>query len=220
MKTILTIALMLFLSITASAQQEKITFGISGGMNWSTLRGSDIDSLSTGGASKGSISAVIGITLDNKTTKHFGLKHELFYSRRLTTVEMNDAINPIFTSSLRRQYLDLFPASPTFYYKGFQLYAGPYLGILLNASIQRKDDDGNLYTDKTFFGSSESSGGYSQKMDAGIVMGLNYELPNGLNFGARCIRGFVPLIENANTQEEQWKIYNQSFFVTMGYKFQ
>lgn len=55
-------------------------------------------------------------------------------------------------------------------------------------------------------------------MDAGFVTGINYEFSNGFNLGARYIRGFVPLIENANTKQ-QWKIYNESIFVTIGYAF-
>lgn len=53
-------------------------------------------------------------------------------------------------------------------------------------------------------------------MDAGFV--TNYEFSNGFNLGARYIHGFVPLIENVNTKQ-QWKIYNENFFVTIGYTF-
>lgn len=134
------------------------------------------------------------------------------------TIQIDDGINPIFASKLKRQSIDLFPASPSFYYKGLQVYAGPYVGILLNASIQRKDANGNLYTDKSFYGNGETQSNYSQKIDAGFVAGLNYELPNGINIGGKFIRGFIPLIENANTKQ-QWKIYNESFFVTVGYAF-
>ncbi len=217
MKQILTIALLYFFTSTMCAQHEGIAFGISGGLNWSSLCGRDLDNLSNEGGSRALTGLTIGIILNNKMAMHFGLKHELFYSKRFTSVQMADNINPVFSSKLKRQYIDIFPASPTFYYKGIQLYAGPYVGILWDASIQRKDENGNLYTDKSFFGNSENPSNYSQKMDAGIVTGINYELPNGLNLGARFIRGFVPLIENANTQEPQLKIYNRSFFVTIGY---
>lgn len=218
MKNIYTMCMMLFFILKISAQQEGLTFGIIGGANWTLLNGRDIDSLSIGGASEGLRGQSIGISLDNKISDHFGLKHELFYSRQLVTLQINDSINEIFKSKLKRQYIELFPASPTFYYKGIQLYAGPYIGILLNASIQRKDADGNLYTDTSFYGDGQALSEYSQKMDAGFVAGLNYEFSNGFNLGARYMRGFVPLIENANTKE-QWKIYNESFFVTIGYNF-
>ncbi|SNR63768.1 outer membrane beta-barrel protein [Flavobacterium sp. ov086] len=218
MKNTYTIFFMLFFILKISAQQEGLTFGISGGLNSAYLTGKNIDNLSNDGYQKSTIGQTIGITLDNKTSKYFGLKHELFYSRRFMTIKINDGINPEFTSKFKRQYIDIFPASPCFYYKGFQVYAGPYLGVLLNASVQHKDTNGNTYTDKSIYGTGEAPSNYSQKMDAGFVAGLNYELPNGINIGGRFIRGFVPLIENANTKQ-QWKIYNESFFVTIGYTF-
>lgn len=218
MKNIYTLCLLLFFIAKINAQQEGLTFGFSAGTNWSSLNGRDIDSLSNSGSPKSLTGQSIGITLDNKISKYFGLRHEIFYSRRSMTIHISDTSNSAFKSKFKRQYIDLFPASPTFYYKGFQLYAGPYVAILLNASIQRKDTQGNLYTDKSFYGTGEALSKYSQKMDAGFVTGLNYEFSNGLNFGARYIRGFVPLIENANTKK-QWKIYNESFFITIGYTF-
>ncbi|MEA9414839.1 outer membrane beta-barrel protein [Flavobacterium sp. PL02] len=218
MKNTYTICIMLFFILKISAQQGGLTFGISGSINWTSLTGRDIDSLSNDGSQKSLIGQSIGITLDNKTSKYFGLKHELFYSQRIMSIKIDDGINPEFSSKFKRQYIDIFPVSPTLYYKGLQVYAGPYLGILLNASIQRKGADGNLYTDKSMYGSGEASSNYSQKMDAGFVAGLNYEFKNGINLGGRFIRGFVPIIENANTKQ-QWKIYNESFFVTIGYSF-
>jgi len=218
MKNTFIIFFLLFFVLKTSAQQGELTFGISAGINRSSLNGSDIDSLSTGGSSKSLNGTLIGITVDNKIAKHFGLKHELFYSQRFMILQLNDNINGNFSSKLKRQYIELFPVSPAFYYKGIQVYAGPYVGILINASMQRKDANGNLYTDKSFYGIGEAPSRYSQKMDAGFVTGINYEFSNGFNLGARYIRGFVPLIENANTKP-QWKIYNESFFVTIGYTF-
>jgi hypothetical protein len=218
MKKIYTLCLLFFFMAKINAQQEGLTFGLTGGANGSSLIGRDIDSLSNGGSPKSLNGQSIGITLDNKTSKYFGFRHEIFYSRPSITIRISDTINDIFKSKLKRQYIDLFPASPTFYYKGFQFYAGPYIGLLLNASLQRKDAQGNLYTDKSFYGTGEALSKYSQKMDAGFVSGLNYEFSNSFNLGARYIRGFVPLIENANTKQ-QWKIYNESFFVTIGYTF-
>lgn len=218
MKNTHTICLMLFFMLKMSAQQEGLTFGISGGINRTSLTGKNTDNFSNNGAQKSAIGQTIGITLDNKTSEYFGLKHELFYSRQLITIKIDDEINPEFSSQFKRQYIDLFPVSPSFYCKGIQLYAGPYLGLLLNASLQRKDADGNTFTDKLIYGNGQSSENYSQKMDAGFVAGINYEFPNGIHIGTRFIRGFVPIFENANTQQ-QWKIYNESFFVTLGYTF-
>lgn len=218
MKNTFLIFFLLCFLLKVNAQQTGLTFGIRGGLNGSLLNGQNIDSLSTGGAPKSLTGQTIGITLDNKISKYFGLKHEVFYSRKLMSLQLNDTLNGDYKSKLKRQYIELFPVSPAFYYKGIQLFAGPYIGILLNASIQHKDADGKLYTDRSFYGNGTAPSQYSQKMDAGFVTGINYEFSNGFNLGGRYIRGFVPLIENANTKE-QWKIYNDSFFITIGYNF-
>ncbi|GIQ60592.1 hypothetical protein Flavo103_37280 [Flavobacterium collinsii] len=218
MKKTYTIYLIFLFTMQISAQQEGITFGINAGTNWSLLKGKDIDSLSNNGVSKSLNGLTIGITLDNKISPYFGLKHEFFYSRKQTALQIADTLNGGFASRLKRQYIDLFPISPAFYYKGLQVYVGPYIGFLLNASVQRKDADGNLYTDTAFYGTGKASNSYSQKMDAGFVTGLTYEFPNGLTLGARYLHGFVPLIENAATIP-QWKIYNENFLITLGYNF-
>lgn len=218
MKKIYIILFLLCSLLKVNAQETGLTFGISAGINGSSLNGQNVDSLSTGGAPKSLTGQTIGITLDNKISKYFGLKHEVFYSRKLMSLQLNDTINGDYKSKFKRQYIELFPVSPAFYYKGIQLFAGPYIGILLNASLQRKDADGNLYTDTSLYGNGTTPSKYSQKMDAGFTAGLNYEFSNGIRLGGRYIKGFVPLIENANTKP-QWKIYNESFFVTIGYTF-
>jgi len=217
MKKIITIGLMLFCSIISKAQ-EGLDFGIKGGLNWSSLKGKDVGNLSNGGEANGLSGQMIGFTLNNKLSAGFWLKHEVFYSRRLMAIQLDDAVHPIFKSELKRAYIDLFPATPTYHYQRFQCYAGPYIEMLLNASVQRKDENGNLYTDKSFFGASDIKGNYSQKFDAGLVIGVEYELPAGINIGARFMRGFVPLIEDS-ALKDQWRIYNQSLGFTIGYSF-
>ncbi len=217
MKQIIIIASILLLSnATVKAQQDGISFGIKAGINWSGLKGRDVDSFSSGGPARQKAGWTVGITLNNKMSRHFWLKHEIYYSRRLTTVQIDDDVHPPFSSQFTRGYIDLFPATPVFHYKGFQVYAGPYLGTLVSASVQRKDANGNLYTDKSLFGHAETSSEYSQKFDAGIVAGIEYELPIGINLGARFVRGFVPLIEDPGTQH-QWRIHNQGITLTIGY---
>lgn len=217
MKKIITIGLMLFCSIISKAQ-DGLDFGIKGGLNWSYLKGKDIGNLSNGGEARELSGQMIGFTVNNKLSSGFWLKHEVFYSRRLMTIQLDDAIHPIFRSELKRGYIDLFPATPTYHYQRFQLYSGPYIEMLLNASVQRKDENGNLYTDKSFFGASDVKGNYSQKFDAGLVIGAEYEFPFGINIGARFMRGFVPLIEDS-ALKDQWRIYNQSLAFTIGYSF-
>ena len=53
-------------------------------------------------------------------------------------------------------YVDLMPASLTFHGMGFQLYAGPYVSALLNANVQRMDENGRMFKDKVFMATPEN----------------------------------------------------------------
>lgn len=198
------------------AQNERFTFGIKGGMDWTGLSGKDISKFSNGGNYESLSGQNIGISLNNKLSKYIYLKHELFYARRFLNIKMNDGGNPVFSSNIKRKYLDLFPANITYRIKGFQVYAGPYLGFLLSASIQRKDTLGNLFIDKSFYSESGTFNTHAQKMDAGFIAGIEYEFKIGLNIGVHYIRGFVPLIKSTT---QHYQIFNQYAGITVGYSF-
>jgi hypothetical protein len=216
MKQLLTISILL-LTITQAGAQS-ITPAVEAGFTFGRLTGRDIDSLSNGGPSQSLKGLELGFTLHNKITKHFSLRHSLFYSNHNTPIRIDDGLHPVFKSKLRRQYLTLFPASPAWQWGKFQVYGGPYIGVLLSASLQRKDSNGNLYTDKSFFGDPATMSNYSQKFDAGLEAGVAYTLTKSLYINARLVRGFVPLIEDASKQP-QWRIYNYNLIFTIGYQF-
>ncbi|MCW3464147.1 porin family protein [Chitinophaga nivalis] len=218
MKYIITCSLCLLLHITVRAQQSNLSFGIKAGINQAGLTGGMIDSLSTGGATSKQTGIQIGVSLNHQFSKYCWLKQELFYSLRRVQLQLADDTHPAYNSPFRRQSIDLFPASPTFHYKGFQVFAGPFISMLLTASLQRRDDNGNTYTDKSLYGTATADNKYSHKFDAGLAAGLEYEFPLGINIGVRYMRGFVPIIENAAAQQ-QWQIFNQTAAFTVGYSF-
>ena len=91
----------------------------------------------------------------------------------------------------------------------------PTVSALINASTQRKGSDGKTYTDKTIFGDGASAGGYRSKLDAGIVTDAEYGFKNGFCIAVCYRRGFIPIIENTNAQQ-QWRIYNQHIALSVG----
>lgn len=104
--------------------------------------------------------------------------------------------------------------------------AGPYVGMLIKSSYQY-DSLGKLYTNSSIFGSVSALNSYRQKIDAGIVVGAEYEFKWGISIGVRYTKGFVPLFENAAalvvnpsgpTLPSQ-KIYNESLSISIGYSF-
>jgi hypothetical protein len=125
-------------------------------------------------------------------------------------------------------YLDLFPFSPTFHIKGFQLYAGPYVSLLANAIILRKDENGNEYNDHSIFGTPnnfEDEQKYLQKFDFGVHAGIEYQFRFDLHLGAKYMHGFTDIFQYANsytledTKTDAIKIFNQGFLFSIGYSF-
>lgn len=124
-----------------------------------------------------------------------------------------------YASRLRVQYLNVYPANFTFVSKQIQVYAGPYLGMALSASIQYKDTSGQLRTDPSVFGNAQTLSGYVSKIDAGLCVGIDYAVKSRWTIGLRLQRGVIPIWrENTLSQNGQAKVYNQSGLLNIGYQ--
>lgn len=206
----------------------KVTWGIKAGINSFDLYGKEIDYIFADDKTTAEQGFNIGAFANTRLGKYFGLNHEIEFNQRNTGVQLTDAVNGDYASKLKRQYIDLVPVNLTFHFYGLQIYAGPYLSALLNANVNRKDDDGNYFKDKSIFGDSandESESLYLQKFDFGINTGIEYQFGMGLSIGARYIHGFTDLFQYANsygnedTKNNNIKIYNKGLMVSLGYAF-
>jgi len=223
MRRILIILIALVVSFSQARAQKAFVpgitlIGIKGGFTTSTIWGSNTgDSLSNGGAAKSKSGFNLGIGANSMIGKYFWLKHEVFLIKKGSVLSINDGVNPTYKSNLNLLYFDIYPCSPTFHYKGLQLFVGPYLGALTKASIQRENSSGSLYTDKSIYGTTTAFKHYTQRVDLGFVAGLEYEFSNGLNISVRYVRGFVPILEEPLIQLHQLRIYNKSLSFSIGY---
>lgn len=205
-----------------------VTWGLKAGWNYSNLYGKDIDYMFADSKTEYQSGFHAGIYVDTRISKHFGLKHELLFSQKRIGVSLTDTIYGDYTSKLTMSYLDLMPASFTFYAGGFQLYAGPYVSALLNANVQRRDENGKIYKDKSIFGNpgnDETETRYLQKFDFGANLGLAYRFGFGLSVGARYTHGFTDIFQYANSytngaiKTNNIKIYNRGWMISIGYAF-
>lgn len=201
-----------------SIEPGKLSFGLKAGYSRFTIAGAGVNEFSTGGKPT-SLSGgyYLGIELSTKISQHWGFKHELSLLQKGGVLKMEEEAYPDFDSKYRNVYLDIAPFNLTFQMEGLQFFLGPYAGVLLSSSIQRKNESGEIYTDKSIFGDAKQTGDYTQKLDAGLLTGLGYEFKNGINIQAKYTQGLVPLIEHTERNEGQWKIYNRGFSVTLGY---
>jgi hypothetical protein len=207
-----------------------VTFGLKIGYTHGNFYGNEIDYLFAEGTTNWISGFHAGMLVNSKVNKYFWLKHELIFSQRGAVVTLFDSLTGNYSSKLKTYYLDLYPLNPTFHYKGFQLYGGPYISLLTHANIQRKNENGVLFNDTSIFGDAANSEAddenkYLQKFDFGMNFGIEYQFPFGFFIGAKYNHGFTDIFQYANsytngdTKTDNIKIYNRAFWVSVGYSF-
>lgn len=235
MKYKLTLILVIFFAVAFAQHQDtafpfvngRTTFGIKIGLTQSNVYGKDVDVLSASGQATALNGFQVGITANSMIGKYVWLKHELLYTQKGAGLTMNDSINGSYKSILKTGYLDLFPINVAFHFKGLQLYAGPYVSVLVNAVIQRKNSAGVVYNDKSIYGDGtqfEDKGKYLQKLDYGLNAGIEYEFKFGLNAGIRLVRGYAELVQYANSHtfhdsKTSFDVHNTNLNFSIGYSF-
>jgi hypothetical protein len=125
-------------------------------------------------------------------SEKFGVQPEVLYSgqgykQNGGTLSVNYITVPVL---LRLNFTDL-----------FSIHAGPQIGVL--ASAKAKYD-----------GESEDMKEFLKGTDIGVAAGLGIDLPMGLNFGFRFVKGFTNI--NDVSDDVKYKNYNLQF--SAGYK--
>ena len=223
MKNKLLLVLLIFGCGTRLLAQGETTVGIKAGFTSAKMTGPDISQLATGGSPSPLNGFHFGLYVNSKTSRYFWIKSEVLTIQKGAQLPIKDKWGQQYTGAFKGQYIDVYPFSPTLHYKGLQLLAGPYVGMLLSASQQQKDSLGIWHNNSSIFGTAPALSNYRQKIDAGFVLGLEFEFKNGISIGGRYTRGFVPVIENAaaipakNAPElPQQKVYNTTLNISLG----
>lgn len=220
-KKIILLVTFLFITTNLLVAQKNIRkpFSIKAGYQQSDLRGAALEGLSQNGETSVLNSFMIGAEYNSQLSRFFSLKHELNFNINGANVMLKDEVTQTnYESKLEMHSIELQPLNFTFRLVGFQLYAGPYVSSLVNASIARLDNEGNKYKDRSIFGKPDEETEdkrYLQKIDFGVTTGILYEFNNIASIGVRWNRGVVPIFDNAAYQETI-KIYKNSFGVVLG----
>lgn len=193
-------------------------FTIKAGYLQTDLRGADLDLFSFDGKTKSSDGFMVGIEYNSEISRFISLKHELNFKSHGAEIQLNDNVNGTYSSTLKMNSLELQPFNVAFRYKFIQLYAGPYASALINASITRKDKNGNNCKDTSIFGKpyeETEQNKYLQKMDFGATAGVLVEFNKTVSIGIRYNHGLVPIFDNT-TELQTIRIYNQGWGITLG----
>jgi len=197
MKKITLIAFVLFIGVQSSQAQVKVSPGLRGGLNISTLTNIDDNNSKT--------DFYVGGLVNIKFNKYFSLQPEITYSRQ------GDEGREYFGNGNNYRYVNYelnyitlgAVAKFNFKGKGFHVLAGPSLDLKVDDNYQNSNPEG---------------------FDLAIVGGVGYTLPNGLTFEARIKQGLVDIYGyNGIDYDDDYYyndvILNQVFQIGISYTF-
>jgi len=196
MKKITLIAFVLFIGIQSSQSQVRVSPGLRGGLNVSTLTNIDDNNSKT--------DFYVGGLVNIKFNKFFSLQPEITYSRQ------GDEGREYFGNGNNYRYVKYelnyitlgAVAKFNFNGGGFHLLAGPSLDLKV----------GDNYINSN-----------PEDFDLAIVGGIGYTLPNGLTFEARIKQGLVDIYGYDYYDNDGYytndAILNQVFQIGISYTF-
>lgn len=203
---------------TALAQQAN--FGIKAGGNYATLTGNEV------GETDYLFGFHLGLVAEYQLTPKFALQPELLYSLEGAESSIDMQLDEFFLKSdqeLKLGYINL-PVMAKFYATdALSLQAGPQIGYLVSAKNKynistnfEEDMDMNM-------SGTEDVLEELKKLSFGLNFGLGYELNQNLFLQARYHLGLSDISDYEDQDEEIEmefeKIKNQSFQLSLGYKF-
>lgn len=168
MRKITLIALLLFIGLATSQAQVRVSPGIRGGLNLSTLTNIDDNSMKS--------DFYVGGLVEIKFNKYFTLQPELTYSRQGSEGrEYYYDTDSFENTTYELNYVTIGAVAKfNFGGQGFHILAGPSVDIKTSDNFGRYGYD-PIDTDFAFTG------------------GIGYSLPNGLTFEARFKQGLIDI---------------------------
>ncbi|WP_235954727.1 porin family protein [Cyclobacterium salsum] len=177
-----------------TSQKMDSGFGIRGGASFFNWGGEDI----TGNDYTNRTGFHAGVYGNSFIGDRFSVEPGLYYSVKGT--QNDDMVN----SRAVLNYLDAPILFRLYATDGVNLFLGPQASLLLGSSFEA-DALGNTYGWET---------DAINDFDAGVVVGLGYNPPKGLNFQASYDFGLVPVFEDSDAN-----VYNRGFKVSVGISF-
>lgn len=200
-----------FFAIGLTGYSQSLDYGVKGGMNFSTLRGSDIED------AEGKIGFHIGAFGKYQISEKFYLQAEVLYSQSgAKGSEKENGVN--YENSFNFSYINVPIMAKYYFTEGFSAEAGPYFGFLVSSKMKEEANvDGVKVKAETDIKK------YTEGLDFGLGFGIAYDLKNGLNFGVRYNLGLSDVLKlGESTGSGIMKKYdakNSFTQISVGYKF-
>ncbi|MBQ0733071.1 porin family protein [Aquimarina celericrescens] len=173
-------------SHVSNAQVEDFEIGIKLGLNIADVRGDEVDDLDP------RTSIHIGLAAEIPINEYIGLQPELLYSFQGFSAE---SLEPNFQEeNLKLDYIYL-PVMVKYYpfyvVPGFSIEAGPQVGFLTSAILERK----NVFEGGVTETSDVDYEDFISSVDVAINIGLGYQFEMGAFFQARYNIGVTDIVE-------------------------
>ena len=199
------LALILLVLIANTTVAQKSYFGLRLGVANPNYLGSDFNDVKTSTSIKPVWTPTLGFYVNSLVNDYFWIKTEFNYVNRGYTHEQ-------MGQTLRTNYycIDVYPVTPTFHFKGAQLFAGPSISLIV---ASQKD---SIIAGQVKKISDNKMDGLN-RYDVGVMAGIEYEFNFGLNLGVRMTHGFTSVYEKNATTNVQTQWFNQTYLFTVGY---
>jgi hypothetical protein len=191
--------------IANTAMAQKAYFGFRVGAANPNYYGGDFKDAKNSSSIKPIWTPTVGFYVNSVVNDYFWIKTEFNYVNRGYTHEQ-------LGQTLQTNYycIDVYPVTPTFHFKGAQLFAGPSVSLIV---ASQKD---SIIAGQVKKISDNKMDGLN-RYDLGIMAGFEYEFNFGLNLGVRMTHGFTSVYEKNSTTNVQTQWFNQTYLFTVGY---
>ncbi len=211
-KLLMIIAIVLF-GFTDVNGQDKMEFGIKGGVNLSDITGDGVESFD------GRKCFHFGVVMEIPISKKLSFQSELLYSCQgsdyggIVDSSIDEPTTVIrkastYDGTIKVDYLNVPLLAKYYIVEGLHAEVGPQVGFLLSAKNEYESD---------FDSGEDDIKDYVKGIDFGIDFGLGYKLDNGINFGARYNLGLTDSNDDPDLVNVTYK--NSVIQFSLGYFF-
>ncbi|SHJ10624.1 porin family protein [Aquimarina spongiae] len=201
MKKITVLLAFMLCTTLANAQQDtdnKVQFGARGGVNFSTITGSDFED------PKSRTSFYAGLVAEAFIAEKFSLQAEAFYSGQGFDIEETSFAGVTVTPSAEFQvdYIQVPLLAKIYLIEGLNVHAGPQFGFKINEEVDTDPtgDGGDFDTDQI------------KDFDFQLAAGAEFKLTSGFFIQARYSYGFSEVVEDSDA-------HNSVFSAGIGFMF-
>lgn len=186
--------LMILMMFSIHMKAQEVSFGLKGGVNYSSGSKGDFDNQSI-------TSFHIGGMMEALYDNNFAIQPEIIFSN-----QGFDFIENGNESNIKLTYINIPIMIKYYIFNGIAVEAGPQIGYLNSAEFNTNSTEGSESTD--------IKGGLKDN-DLSFNAGIGFQLNNGLNFNARYCYGLTNIVNQLS--DLQFK--NRVLQLSVGYFF-